>query len=315
MSDRPSVVFDDTGLEIRASKLGACPRAIAAEALGYHTKGRPDLLIRTAKEGHLHEAAIINDLRADGANVSEQQGECVRDFLIDGINVRITGHYEGLVDDDLLEIKSMSADQFKKWVSSVKLGVPTFKYHYSYAWQISFYMACFPDTMNVRYVVKNRNDGEVHESRLTTPPFSVLDIQRRLETIVSHLHAGVESAPCDKEANAFFCSYYGILNCGNDPFSLSDVELVEDPELEEAIMFHCAAKTNESIARKDKDTWGKVIRTKVVRGKVVTPMGYTASITPTRVLDRDKLRAFLEQYGKTLDEFEKESARLDTKAP
>lgn len=195
--NRPSVYAEGDNIIYRASALGSCVKYLVASYLGYEDqRGQKmdDLLDRSANEGNLHEAAVIEKLReSEGLDVILQQEE-INIQIIPKVFVR--GHCEGILNypdkpNELLEIKSMSTKQFAKWQNH-KFGAFD-----RYAWQISAYMQNFPD-YDVRYIVKRREDGFITELSIPAnqPPIPLSVIRKKVLT-AERYRRKMELPPCD----------------------------------------------------------------------------------------------------------------------
>lgn len=214
MSEAPRIEVIGGRYKFRASAVGKCPVALLAEMYGFTPTPPPPFLAPAAKEGHLHEGAIIDDLETNGWIVHSRQ-ETVEYWVDEDIFVR--GHTDGVVSKGngpkrILEVKSMSDNQWKEWLRSIENGLPTFSKHPAYAWQISNYMLA--TGMPSLYVVKNRNTGfrEIYE--LDDPPRSGAEILARLRSVVDNydpnltlMQADPKCIACDPEVNQWFCPY------------------------------------------------------------------------------------------------------------
>lgn len=326
-NDRPSVQVVGSTVYLRASKLGACVRSIAAEIMGRQGAGRSQMLEDTAQEGHLHERDMEKRIGEKwGMELVDRQGECESTYYIGSWTFVITGHYEGKWAKAGIPVfgwenKAMSKDQFPLWERSLERDKdgrlhPTFKNHQSYAWQISHYMLCMG--LPVLYTVKNRNRGNHVEVILETPPHSREDIEARLAEIVAILeHPKRVDSPshCSPDAQRWFCPYRDFLSCMDTKNPGTSYEEVFDPELEDALMVYEAAKRQRSAAETEMKKARAIIEKRAPFGSVVTLMGFTASWSKTSVEDREALKRFLAEHGKTLNDFKKEGKRLSTGGP
>lgn len=324
--ERPTVQRAHKTIHLRASSLGKCVRALAAEAMQFEGAPPSESLKASAKAGHRHEQWMKEDIEEKyGMRLSIQQGRCEQTYEVEGWTFVISGRYEGIwtLNDNpafLWENKSMSGNQFKLWKSSVdKDNNPTFKNHDSYAWQLSHYQTCVG--LPVLYTVRNRDSGVALEHTINEPPYSVEDVEDRLATIVALLEAGpqalFDNANCDPNAVRFLCPYKDSLSCLTKVSGLTDgVEEVFDQELEEALIMHEAAKLDAAAANKRKKEARKVIDKYMQQdGEIVTMMGYGAKRTPKKITDNDALEAFLAEHGKTKKHFEKDSFIITTSKP
>lgn len=152
----------------RMSGLGDCPRILSAARLGYEPLPEPDYLRRAAREGSRHEEWIVEDLRAEGWIITDQQ----REVVIEYPTFRLVGHIDGTIaftgfqaimgNLHLLEIKALGRFTFDRFA---KQGFEAFPHYWA---QVQAYGRALqlPD---VYYVVKNRDTGERIEQWVEIP--------------------------------------------------------------------------------------------------------------------------------------------------
>lgn len=187
--DDRSIAYRENDTSIyRASGAGSCITALVAAMLGYkedRSTFTHDILMNAAKEGNLHEGAIVEELKRDyGWRVYGGQ-DVVEVKVIPRVFVR--GHIDGLCipkgmrNERLLEIKTMSRDRFKKWKAlgdNVRERLLSDDF-YKYGWQISAYMYAYGG-MSAFYVVKNRDSGELMIEELKLPPVDFKQIRKKI---------------------------------------------------------------------------------------------------------------------------------------
>lgn len=192
----------------RMSKSGECVRALVADQYEHPEVRSPQmggLLERTAQEGVLHEEWVKSKLRSEGLDIIGEQEEMVIQVLP---RVVMVGHIDGLVvepgvDNQLLEIKSMSTKQFDLWA---KNGFSQFP---RYAAQITSYMKAFDFAYDVRYVVKRRDDGLISTTIIPRdqPPADWNAIQAKIITAERYRRTG-DYPPCDLSRDKqWMCSF------------------------------------------------------------------------------------------------------------
>lgn len=146
----------------RMSEISSCPRAICARALKYEPMPASPQLKLAAREGERHEEWVVEDLLAEGYNVTCRHKEVTLAFPA----FTLVGHIDGIAEKYnqkfLLEIKSMSRFRFYSFKTS---GLSKFK---AYANQV----ACYYEAVKlpVLYVVKNRDTGEREDVISETGP-------------------------------------------------------------------------------------------------------------------------------------------------
>ena len=189
MSDDRSIAYREDNTSIyRASGSGSCLNALVAAMLGYkedRSKFTHDILMNAAKEGNLHEGAIVEELKRDyGWRVYGGQ-DIVQDQIIPRVFIR--GHIDGLCipkgmrNERLLEIKTMSKDRFKKWKAignNIRERLLSDDF-LKYGWQISAYMHAY-DNIPAMYVVKNRDSGELMIEEIKLPPVDFKEIRKKI---------------------------------------------------------------------------------------------------------------------------------------
>lgn len=190
-----------------------------------------DSRIRTAAtEGDYHEERIIREMEAIGWNFASYQ-EAVEIEVIPGVWVR--GHSDGLakyqpeydemVNSDLapfpfygdthylIEIKSKSKDQYKKWMASHFHGnrphrFQLIAYHEAKRRKLGL------DFLPIFYVVKDRNLGTLDVQTLDKPPGLWGEVAARVVQI-ERLAKDVQLPDCDR-SDWFICEYKHLCNYG-----------------------------------------------------------------------------------------------------
>ncbi len=214
MSDDRGIGYREGNTSIyRASGIGYCLTRIVAYMLDYKEapgQFQAKILTDAAREGNLHETSIVNRLIEDGYRIDETQTEVELQILP---RVLIRGHTDGIAypprakKPRVLEVKTMSKDRFKKWMTS---GSNTAERMASgawdgYAWQISNYMHAL--NMPAIYVVKNRDSGRLEIGELKVPPIPLTDIQKKIIAAEKWRKRG-ELPPCDAvSGDKFFCPF------------------------------------------------------------------------------------------------------------
>jgi len=165
------------------SESGKCPRALSARLLGYVSEPTPEWLETAAKEGTKHEDWIVEELIAEGITVTDRQKELLLEFE----NLILTGHVDGIVctndNQKLLEIKTMSAFEFNRWMKTGFDGFP------QYLAQITCYLEAtqLPECL---YIVKNRSSGYI-DRRVIKPMEGYIDeIISRLTEVAGSVAGG-----------------------------------------------------------------------------------------------------------------------------
>lgn len=258
MSDDRSIAYRENDTSIyRASGAGSCITALVAAMLGYkedRSTFTHDILMNAAKEGNLHEGAIVEELKRDyGWRVYGGQ-DVVEVKVIPRVFVR--GHIDGLCipkgmrNERLLEIKTMSRDRFKKWKAlgdNVRERLLSDDF-YKYGWQISAYMYAH-DGMPAMYVVKNRDSGELMIEEIKLPPVSWKQIRTKIIQAEMWRKRG-ELPDCEgSSGEKFFCPY---------PYLHNDVTFGDEPEDEDAPVDDVTLTLIAGMAERYADLAGQV---------------------------------------------------------
>ncbi len=147
-NDRPMVMHHKGNWYYRASVAGVCSRALVAARLGYQPLPVPVWVEKAAQQGHSIESCYKQKVRQNGGEVIlEQFSICKK---IPGVNAYVTGHIDGVERTPdgkhyLLEVKSMSENQFMKWLLFDFQEFPVYLYQIS----VYSYMMRLP----IKYVV------------------------------------------------------------------------------------------------------------------------------------------------------------------
>lgn len=258
---------------LHASDLGKCSKAVIAERLGNKPIPHNDLTLHRFREGHLHEADVIeNRLPPLGWEVRNRQDELVLEVAgipilthVDG-TVQMTGEHPGVLNRlRVLEVKAPGKDEYKKWIAT-KWDTPGLWQQYK--WATSCYMHAWgvPRPLELMMAVKNRETGELDISFLEMPFYSLDEITARVAYIEDHVTRGQLPEDCPHD---WFCSFkYLCQTLNNEPGSSKEVEnepAVNDPMFEQKLLeYHRRASMIKELkdaneeARADIDAWLKL---------------------------------------------------------
>ncbi len=184
-----------------------------------------------AKEGNLHEGAIVDELvKTYGWKVWGDQDLLELKVLP---KVFVRGHIDGYCKPKrarnarLVEIKTMSKDRFKKWMASGDtprerlLTVDFLKY----GWQISAYM--YAANLPAMYVVKNRDSGVLDIGEIPTPPIPMKEIRKKIIEAEMWSKKG-ELPACDAgSGEKWFCPYPYLHDIEDSGGTFSDEPQIE----------------------------------------------------------------------------------------
>jgi hypothetical protein len=193
-TSRPSV-YEDGGLVVyRASAVGGCSRALAAEKLGFNPLPFNESTLTIFREGHRHEDHVIEDLTEQGWRFSGQQDEVEVKVTP---SVLIRGHLDAIGippnEDDrvVAEVKALGDSTFKLFVRKGIMAFPR------YAVQLSIYMHA--KAMPGAFVVKSRNSGGIVIVRFSEPPVEMKEIRAKVARAEAMARAG-DLPGCDVES-------------------------------------------------------------------------------------------------------------------
>lgn len=185
--DRPIFYFKGGRPTYRASAIGYCLRVLTAARMGYAPLEQSDQLALAAREGHRHEDWVVADLEAEGWEITGRGKEIYLPFPA----FAIEGHIDGLAswgrETFLLEIKSMSRFQFRKFTRQGLVSFP------GYARQIAVYHRAIE--LPILYAVKCRDTGEMKLFELERPPVKFSEVYDRILTAELFGRKGVLAEP------------------------------------------------------------------------------------------------------------------------
>jgi hypothetical protein len=304
VSDAPIVYEQDGKVIYRASALGGCTKALVAARLGYEASPTPEGMQKTFRAGHDAEEVVKAELRSRGWVISNEQAEVT--YSVSG-KLRVVGHIDGVgslplhdlgVPETLVGIEIKSQNQ-EEWDRFGREGW-TSGFWSKYRWQISVYaLALQIPFCIVRF---NRDDPNV-ESRLDITqdiPFcSPSDIAVRVLDIERQARNGKLPTGCDTSLQ-FPCPYFRLHE--------DDREIIDDQQVEDLATIYEGLKRVVAQAERDQEEARKTLRDMLgTDGKFVTRNGTKISFyqqnNPPR-LNVEKLREFLKEAGRTLEEFQ-----------
>lgn len=228
--NRPSVYFDDTisSWVYRASSVGMCVKALVAIGSGKYEEAlgseKVALLDRTAKEGNLHEGAVLDELVASHGYTIQSRQSTVEVPIIKGVVIR--GHTDGIIrkgktgKDRLLEVKSMSVNRYSLWQSKGFSAFP------KYAAQLSTYMKAHSG-LDVVYAVKRRDDGMLHITNIKAdnPPIPFSAVRKKILTAEGFRRKGQLPPACDvSSSEQYMCGLWYL----HDEADTTPTEMTEE---------------------------------------------------------------------------------------
>jgi len=185
-------------LYLGLSEIGhKCPRW-----LWYAHKGTPAIapegrVLRLFRTGNIIEAAIINDLRSIGLTVTDQQ----REVCIVHDDITLKGHIDGIVEGQLLEIKSTAEKYFKQLIKS---GYE--KWNPKYKAQIHVYMVLC-ELKECMVIVENKNDSSLYIETLKLDRDYVTNLLIDVFAAITSIETPERTCPDMSWYEAKFCKY------------------------------------------------------------------------------------------------------------
>jgi hypothetical protein len=178
--------------------------------------GRKRRLFQT---GHREEARVIDDLRAAGLEVQEQDPATGKQWAISSVGGHLRGHLDGIVwnvpeapkSEHVLEIKTHNDKSFKALQKDkVEKSKPG---HYS---QMQIYMH-HKGVVRALYIAVNKNDDSIYVERVAYDAVAALRLVARAERVIEATHAPpkLHEDPTSRAAFACeWCSAFGICHGG-----------------------------------------------------------------------------------------------------
>lgn len=293
--NRPIVYFDPEPDRwvYRASSVGRSLRCLVAARQKYDPLPAPQYLLNAAEAGSALEPIIKARLRRSGWQIADEQAEVqievgetalVRGHLDAGHAVR-----EGVAG--MLEVKTMSTNVFKKWMTD---GFTVFP---SYAAQLSTYM--HGTQLPAHYVAMNRDTNDLDYRHIPEPPIPWHRIEQRVQ-IAEYMGTRDQLPVCDVTAE-YSCPYEYL--CDKRDYLFMEVESGE-----EAVFRNILDQYGE-VLKMENDVKG---RKEELRAELISAMGVKTKIQaagysityetpkPRKSLDVIQLRKLL---GDDLDKY------------
>lgn len=190
---------------LRASSLGSCLRCLVALEQGYTPVEAPVIVQGWYERGTLHEEVCVEQMRADGWTITDQQ---LSPEWLD-----LVLHLDGVCYSDgdpttrrVLEVKAPNAwSRFEKAHKADDWSDP-------YMHRVAVQLSCYMLAMKMEAVVACVEDGRVKWFGVERPPFDQSYIEDRLEQIHEWILEGKlppcsqKDWPCD---TPYLCDYKG----------------------------------------------------------------------------------------------------------
>ncbi len=312
----PAVTIDeDKVMRIRASALGGCYRALAAEAVGYAADSVPKNMLQVFGEGRRREPIILQRLveeyEVDLIFPPIDKPYSIELKIADGL--AIVGHIDGLGmwggKKWVIEVKTASPDMFKHYE---KHGLDKAKIA-TYPWQVSAYFhgmkEQFPDVEGILYVVQEKKTDAWTDkiSLFEVPvPHTLDQLASRALIIRQFVNAWYANAddipPCSNNSLCKFRYLHDekILSSSNDELLAKYCELNERKK-EKGRDVAALDKELKAIKKEIEEKWGGDLLIKA--GIKVNGYTITMSKIEPEVLDTEKLSKVIEPLGYDLQDF------------
>ena len=268
-------------IEVRASSFGGCIKAQVAACLGYEPMAPPDRMQEVFDRGHTHEEENAAALRAMGYTIGAEQQEVYLDGPV-GLG-KVIGHIDGHIYMDgrsyLWESKSPNA--WAKFEKAHKTGTYDDPLTQRYAWQISVYMLALELEA---YVTCWDEENGVRGFVIETPPYPLTAVEGRLAEIAGWVSSGQLPQLCT--VNDYPCPFVYLHE--------DDVEVVDDPILDQLVAEYDYWAAREKDAGQQKKDYQTAIRDHITRDETVTSGGSKVTRYERKAAaryDMDRMRA------------------------
>lgn len=299
MSDnRPIAYREGDTIVFRASSIGKPLRCLAAALQGYDAMPAPQYLIDAAEAGNRYEQIVIDRLLDKGYQVWGQQNE-VEITVSESPHIIVRGHLDALhvIDpveptDRILEVKSMSARVFAKWIAHRFDDFPTYRA------QLTAYMT-YADRPAL-YAVIERDTDDMELIPYDSPPGDWDEYARRL-MVVATLADMEQLPPC--EGSEYSCPYDYLCDRLSPPV-FEEVEDGSDTVLLRAIeKYEAARRAKDEIEARMADARDEITTALGPRDRVEVG-GWKVSHVRAQRRSLDT-RALRDRLGDEMDEFYK----------
>jgi hypothetical protein len=255
--------WSQMSITVRASSFGGCIKSQVAACLGYAPMAPPDRMQEIFDRGHTHEDENAVALRADGWDITREQEEVRVDKLPVG---SVVGHIDGVASHPsvpksqpyLWESKSPNA--WAKFEKAHKTGDYSDPLAGRYAWQISVYMHALGLEA---YVTCWDEENGVRGFVIEQPPYTMQDITDRLISINEWVKIGQLPQLCT--VKDYPCPFVYLHE--------DDVEVVDDPALDQLVAEYDYWAGQEKTAAEQKKQKQQLIRDHIVQDETVTSGG------------------------------------------
>lgn len=291
----------------RASALGGCTKRLILTRMGYDLidprgsdSERVQKVMARMDDGHEHEDTVVRKLAERGVIVYNRDGECV--LPVSG-KIMVMGHYDGVNDGRVVEIKSMGD---KEWNEVWNNGNP--RWHVGlwprYQWQISVYMEALQLPCEIFFY--NRDTEELQSFIKQVPFYDTTEIRTRVLSVERAARNYDPPGPCDMPS--FPCPLFYMHESDRLEFEDGDDAVVQG--LAEA--YDRAKKERDDAEERYRKATKALLKAVGETGKFETLQGWkvTAYDPGKGTLDRDKVLAFIEEHGGDVDEFKQLQIRV-----
>lgn len=215
------------------------------------------------REGHLHEADVVEQLTASGWEVTDRQAEVVLEIG----SGKIVGHLDGIIKDAnvpvssykpaVLEIKAPGKSVFSEVEA---MGVEAWvNHHAQYSWQVSGQM--WATGRKAIVVVKSRDTGKVLDPvQIDVPPKSIEQFEARMDEIDAWANAD-RFPPCEKSGFCWKGPYRHIHykeDAPKDPIPIHETRSKAVEELTEEL--YKTRQKKKAIEQKESDLKEELIQ-------------------------------------------------------
>jgi CRISPR/Cas system-associated exonuclease Cas4 (RecB family) len=165
----------------RASEIGGCARALQYATLNYPAEGLTPETHLIFKDGHIHHTAV-RELLGKIGTMSNVEMTISKQYRHNGQKFTITGTCDGVFDDEVFDVKSISTFRFKYLDKNFPAD------YLNYVDQLQIYMDILSKKSGF-IIFKDKNSAELKIKRLKNDPDLMIAILNR----VAEIHKGVKA--------------------------------------------------------------------------------------------------------------------------
>lgn len=165
----------------RASEIGGCARALGYATLNYPAETLTPETHLIFKDGHIHHHAV-RELLGKVGTLSNVEMTISKQYKHNGQKFTITGTCDGVFDNVVMDIKSISTFRFKYLDKNFPAD------YFNYVEQVQIYMDILNKTKGM-LIFKDKNSAELKVKRFNSDPVLMTKILDQ----VAEIHKGIKA--------------------------------------------------------------------------------------------------------------------------